>query len=173
MNGGTSLRLVDKVHPVPVFGPGVPSGGSGTSLPWYNLGSYNHVTFEITGTNASSGVTGCAVTLSQAQDTSGTNATQLLTLVQNWQNLATGSGNTGYGDTLTNVTLSSPTFTLSTTASTSFVYYVEVDTAELTSGYSTIQIQLANAAAQTITVVAYFSGARVGGGINHYPTALS
>jgi hypothetical protein len=173
MNGGTSLRLVDKAHPVPLFGPAVPSGGTGTTLPWLNLAMYNHVAFEITGTNAGSGVTGSAITLFQAQDVSGTNATPLLTLVQNWQNLATAPGNAGYSDTLVNVPLGSPTFTLSATASTSFLYYIEVDTAELTTGFSTIQIQLANAAAQTVTVVAYLTGSRVGGGINHYPTALS
>jgi hypothetical protein len=165
MNGGTSLRLVDKAHPVLVFGPGVPSTAS---TPWLNLAQYNHVTFEITGTNASGTVTGCALTLNQAQDTSGTNSTPLLTLVQNWAN-----ADISTGDTLVNNQLSSATFTLTTTSSKSFTYFIEVDATELTTGYSTIQIGLGNASNQTITVVAWLSGSRVGGGVNHYPTALS
>jgi hypothetical protein len=166
MNGGTSLRIVDKAHPVHVFAPAVPSSAA---PPWLNLGSYNHVAFVISGVNAASGVTPVAVTVNQAQDVAGTGS-KALPITQVWQDTDTGSG-----DTLTNQAVVSNTFTITSTVSKAFLYIIEIDAAELdtSNGFGTVQIGLANGAAQTLSVVAYMTGARVGGNYAHYPTALS
>ena len=132
------------------------------------MANYNHLTYVLSGTNAGSGVTAVAVTFNQAQDFAGTGVTPFAPL-QIWANLDLVTN----FDTLTNYPVISGTFTLTGTVSKNFQYIVEVDAQELISGYSTLQIVLANAAAQTLTVEVYGIGARVGYSVTHFPTFLS
>ena len=152
---GTSLRLVDNAHPVVIFGPVLPASGNGgtATVPWINLANYNHVTFVINCLNTTT-VTGSAITFNQASDTSATGSVAFSpTLV--WANTDTVTNT----DVLTQTAVVSGTFTTSAVNSKSSQYIVEIDTAELTSGLSCVQLCLGNAAATVISVVAICSGA--------------
>ncbi len=161
---GTGLRLVDHIHPVNVFPAAVPS----TSVSAYvNLANYNHVTFVIQVTNATT-VTGSAVTLTQALDTSGTTP-KALAFTTVYQDIDTATL-----DALAATAVTSNTFTTLTTNSKKALYIIEVDAAELdqANGYVALAVSMATGVAATLSVVAYLSGARFGGGVVNFPSAL-
>lgn len=161
---GTSLRLVDHVHPVQAFAAAVPSSANPA---YVNLAEYNHVTIVIEVVNAST-VTGSAVTLLQATNVSAGSAKALAfsTVYVN--------ADTGAGDALTATAVVSNTFTTQAVNSKKSLYIIEVDAAELdqANGFQCLQVGLGNAVSSTLAVTYYLSGARVGGGVANFPTAI-
>lgn len=161
---GTSLRLVDHIHPVMGFPTAVPS----TAVPQYvGLENYNHLTIVIEAINATT-VTGCAVTVNQAIDVGGDSA-KALAIATVWVN-----ADVTVNDTLVATPVVSNTFTMQAVNSKHSIYIIEIDAPELdqANAFDYVQVGLANATAQTVSVMYYLSGARVGGGVLNFPSAI-
>lgn len=162
MSAGT--RLIDRYKFVNGFGPALPS----TSVSSYvNLAEYNHLTILLDVENATT-VTGSAITLTQAQDVSGT-AAKALAFAVYFYNLDTVAS-----DTILQGAAASNTFTTTAVNSKSGQYFIEINAADLdiNNGFTTVKVNLATGVATTIGVDFLLSGARYGGNFAQFPSAL-
>jgi hypothetical protein len=162
MTAGT--RLVDRYKFVNGFGPALPST---SSTNYVDLDDYNHATVLINAENATT-VTGSAITLTQAQDVSGTGAKALAFSVY-FYNLDTVAS-----DTLVQGAASGNTFTTSAVNSKSAQYFIEINAADLdiNNGFSTVKVNLGTGVATVIGVDFIMSGARYGGNFAQFPSAI-
>ena len=158
-------RLVDRYKFANGFGPALPST---SATNYVNLAEYNHVTIILDVENATT-VTGSAITLSQAQDVSGTGV-KALNFATYFQNLDTVAS-----DTITQQSAASNTFTTLSTNSKSAQYIIEINAADLdiNNGFTTLKVNLATGVATSISVDFILSGARFGGNFAQFPTALT
>jgi hypothetical protein len=171
---GTGVRHVDIYKTELLL---IASSGNTTTL-WLDMNLFPHVTFFI-GVANSTGVTGAAITLNQAQSSTGTSSKALA-----YNNYFKGTG--GYasqvstGDVLTQVTGVSGTFTSATTASTNLLYAIEVQDTDLdltnttaSAPFNYVQLAIASGAVSaTFTVWAHLY-ARFSGNYAEIPTALT
>lgn len=163
MSSGT--RLIDRLKFVLGFPPAVPT----SATPAYvRLDNYNHVTIVLAGVNGGSGVTPTAVSLQQATSVGGAGAKPLGFA------RCFATPDTAAGDASADTPVASNTFTATGAASKSWVYVIEVDatTLDVNNGYDCLQVALGNAAAQTVSATYLLSGARVGGNVATFPSAI-
>lgn len=162
MASGT--RLIDRAKIVTGLDSIVPS----TSTPDYvSLKAYNHLTVIILVSNATT-VTGSAITLKQASAVAATGE-KALAFTKMWQNLDTGAT-----DTLVETAVTSSTFTTLTTNSKKAMYIIEVDATDLdvANSFDCVRAGTADATAATLTVLYILRGARYGGNVATFPSAI-
>jgi hypothetical protein len=162
MSSGT--RQVDKARIVTGLDSIVPS----TSTPRYiSMKGYNHLTVVILVLNATT-VTGSAITLKQASAVAATGE-KALAFAKMWANLDTAAG-----DTLTETAVASNTFTTLSTNSKHAMYVIEVDATDLdvANAFDCIRLGTGDATAATLTVLYFLTGARFGGNVATFPSAI-
>jgi hypothetical protein len=166
---GTGVRVVDAYKAEFLF-VGVPST---TTTLYVDLAYYSHLTFFFGVTNTT-GVTGSAITLSQASAVAGTGS-KALTYNNYFAGLGGYALQTAASDVLTQVTGVAGTFTTATTSSVNFLYAIEVhDTdLDLNNGFTCVRANLATAVNATIAVFVLGGVARYGGNYSINPSALT
>lgn len=168
------VRLVDLVK-FEFLGSGAPS--SFASL-WIDMNKYSHVTFVIGVANPGSGITTSAVTVNQAQSSTGTNSKALA-----YNNYFAGTGGfaaqTAASDVLTQVTGVSGTFNTATTVSTNFLYIIEVQDTDLdltnttaSAPFNWVQLAIATGGGSIFQEYA-LCYPRFGGNFSAFPSALT
>lgn len=160
----SGLRLVDKVKIVTGLAPITPS----SSTPDYvSMKLYKHLTAIILCDNATT-VTGSAITLKQATAVAGTSE-KALALTTYWANTDTDAG-----DTLSEATASSNTFTTDATNNKNLMYVLEVDAddLDLDNGFDCVRVGTGNATASVISVTYILSQPRYSGSVGDLPSAI-
>ena len=141
---------------------------SSASPKWVSMKGYNHATIIISFVNSTT-VTGAAIGLAQATAVAGTNS-KTLPFLYYWSNVDDSAS-----ALLTQNQATGNTFTTSAVNSKSGVYVieVEVDTLDMNNGFTSLQVTVGNATAQTIEVI-YLLGtsARFGGGYDSFINPL-
>lgn len=158
-------RLIDNAKIVVGLAPVVPS----SSTPDYvTMSLHNHFTAIISVKNATT-VTGSAITLKQATSAAG-GSEKALSFTKMWADTDVGAG-----DTLTETTVSSDTFTTGSTNSKDLLYIIEVnaETLDTANGFNWIRVGTGNATAATVSVVYVLSGSRYVGNFATMPTAIA
>lgn len=161
---GTGLRLIDKMKIVTGLDSVVPS----SSTPDYvSFKHYQHLTIVILVKNATT-VTGSAITLKQATAVAGTSE-KALAFSKMWANTDTGAG-----DTLTETTVSSDTFTTDATNSKNLMYVIEVNASDLdtANSFDCVRVGTGNATAATVTVLYILSEPSYAGSLGSLPSAI-
>jgi hypothetical protein len=166
---GTGTRLVDiyKVEALLVA-----SAGNTTTL-WVDMALHSHVTMIVIANNSTS-VTGAAITVNQAQDTSGTGSKALA--YNNYFSCTGGfAAQTAASDTWTQTTGVSGTFTTATTASKILAYMIEIQDTDLdlANGFKAVELAIASGAANTTFTVLAICYPRYGGNFANNPSALT
>jgi hypothetical protein len=169
---GYGVRHVDEYKTEFLFS-GTPS--TSTTL-WIDMDLFSHVTFFIAAANTT-GVSGSAITINQAQSSTGTN-TKALAFNTYWQGTGGYATQATTADALVSETATGGTFTTATTSSTNLLYVIEVQDTDLdltnttaSAPFNFIQLALATATATTITVIAHCYP-RFGGNYAAIPSAL-
>lgn len=148
------MRFIDHFKPVVGCAPAALATTAGDG-DYVSLENFNHITFVITVDNGAT-VTGGVVTLKQATAVAGTGEKELA--------FATMFANTdvGAGDTLTETTVTSNTFTTSTTDNKNLMYVIEVDAEDLDvdGGFDCVRIDVASMANAVGSVVYILSEPR-------------
>ena len=126
------------------------------------------VTSRSIGASRPSTVTGSAITLKQATAVAGTSE-KALAFTTYWSNIDTGAG-----DTLSEATASSNTFTTDATNSKNLMYVLEVDADDLDidNGFDCVRVGTGNATAATVTVLYILSQPRYSGSVGDLPSAI-
>ena len=140
-------RLSDKITVVEALAPVAPSSASPN---WLNLKLVKGCQVLISVKNSTT-VTGSAITLNQAKDTSGTSSKALA-----FSNVLVNADTaTNGGPSWTNTAVVSNTFTTTNTNSKNAQYLIDVDNSLLdkNNGFSCLQVGVANAVNTTISVV--------------------
>lgn len=125
-----------------------------SSTPDYiNMGLYQRALIVITVDNATT-VTGSAITLVQATSAAGASA-KAVAFTKMWANIDTGAG-----DTLTETTVTSNTFTTDTTNNKNLQYLIEVDASDLDqeNGFKFLRLGTGNAANCVLAAVYILEG---------------
>lgn len=163
----SGMRSVDKLKYVPAFKAGVPSSASPK---WVSLKGYQNVTIILKGVNTT-GVTGSAVTLNQAQKVDGANGNSKALVLDT----AFSSTDVANSVTLTQMTVSSNTFTTTNTANAWFIYAIEVkaDRLDMANGFDCLQVALGNAVNSTIDVTYVMGWPRYAGSYDEMTNPLS
>ena len=140
-------RISDKVTVVEALAPVTPSSASPN---WINLKLVKGCQVVLSVKNATT-VTGSAITLRQATDTSGTSAKALAFSSM----LVNADTATNGGPSWTNTAVTSNTFTTTSTNSKNALYVIDVDNTSLdkNNGFTCLQVALANATATTISAI--------------------
>jgi hypothetical protein len=147
-----NVRLVEQTKIVSAFGPATPSAAAPR---WVSLKNYERLTIVIQVLNGTT-VTGTAVALSQATAVAGTGA-DTLPFTRVWRNIDTAAN-----DTLTEVAVTSNTFTTDTTNSKPLLYVIEVMAEELSDGFDCVRVTLGNGANMSANVTYVLWPARYG-----------
>jgi hypothetical protein len=140
-------RLSDKVVVVEALAPQTPSSATPNYL---NLKLVKGCQVVISVKNSTT-VTGAAITLNQAKDTSGTSAKALA-----FSNVLVNADTaTNGGPSWTNTAVSSNTFTTTSTNSKNATYVIDVDNGSLdkNNGFYCLQVGVANAVNTAISVM--------------------
>jgi hypothetical protein len=166
---GTGVRHVDRYKTELLL---IASSGNTTTL-WVDMALYSHVTFYILVANTT-GVTGAAITVNQAKDTSGTSS-KALTFNNYFSAVAGFATQAATADVMTQTTGVSGTFTSATTASTNLLYAIEIQDTDLDLNnlFKTVQVAIASGAVNaTFTVIAHCYP-RFDGNFATIPSALT
>jgi hypothetical protein len=166
---GTGVRHIDRYKTEVLL---VASSGNTTTL-WIDMALYSHVTFFVVANNAT-GVTGAAITVNQAKDTSGTSSKALT--YNNYFSAVAGFGTqAATADVWTQTTGVSGTFTTATTASTILAYCIEIQDTDLdlTNLFKTVQVAIASGAVSTTFTVFAHCYPRFDGNYAALPSALT
>lgn len=158
-------RLIDNAKIVVGLAPVVPS----SATPDYvKLDNADHLTVVISVKNATS-VTGSAITLKQATSAAAAGE-KALAFTKMWADTDVGAG-----DTLTETTVTSNTFTTDSTNSKDLLYIIEVDASSLDvdNGFNWIRAGTGNATAATVSVLYILTGQRYSGNVALIPTAIA
>lgn len=159
-------RAVDAYILETLLAPQTPST---STSPWIDMSKFTRASILISVLNQSSGVTGSAVTLSQATSSAGAGS-KTLAFNTNWSYSWTST----QIDQLTKNTVSGNTFTTLTTGSASALYVIEVlDTdLDLTNGFNWIQVAYASAVNAEIASIGLLYP-RYGGNYQTNPSGLT
>lgn len=128
------IRLVDQAKIVMGCAPAALTSTAGDG-DYVSMKGYSKLSIILSVLNGST-VTGGTVTLKQASDVAGTGE-KALSFAKNWVNTDCGAG-----DTLTETTVSSDTFTTGTTNSKQLLYVMEVSSGDLdvANGFDCVRI---------------------------------
>jgi len=139
------MQQSNRVKSILGLGPTTPSSSTPKRI---NLKNVVRLKVVISGLNATT-VTGSAITLKQAVDSSGTSE-KALSFTTYYAN-----SDAGTSDTLTETTASSDTFTTTSTNSKSYVYVIDVNPASLdtNNSFNFFRVGTGNATATTLNVV--------------------
>jgi hypothetical protein len=152
-----NLQTVEGYNVIVAFAPGTPSSAD---PPYVSFRDYHRISVVILGDNATT-VTGSAVALVQATDTSGTGEKALaFTSVHRNIDVAAGSS-------LTEATVSSNTFTTVATDNKNSLYVIDItpDMLDIANGFDCVAVTLGNTTAQAVAAL-YLCGPKKGGGLN-------
>jgi len=147
-----NARLPDQCKIVTGFAPGTPS----TTTPDYvSLKNYARMSVIICVDNATT-VTGSAITLVQASDVSATGA-KALAFTKYFANTDTGAG-----DTLTETTATSNTFTTDNTNAKNLLYVIDIeaDDLDVSNSFDCVRAGTGDAANTVLSVVYVLYGSR-------------
>jgi len=162
----SGVRTVDKLKIVPAFFAAVPSAASPT---YVSMKGYNNLTIVLHWKNGSTSAAGSAITVNQAKYVNG-NGAKAVAIDYAWV-----SNDTANSVALTQLTVSSNTFTLDNTASGIGLGLVEIraDRMDLANGFTALEVGLANATNQTVEAI-YIMGnvPRYSGGMNSFMNPL-
>ncbi len=147
---------------------GFPPAASGTS-DYVSLKNFAKMTAILILDNATTPVTGSAITINEATTVAGGSATPLLVGTSK-----TGyrSVDTGAGDTLAAFAITSGTFTTDVTAAKNLLYVIEIDAADLSAGFDCIQIANASGSSTVIGIIYLLWPARFGAAAANQPSAI-
>lgn len=158
-------RLTDIAKVVTGYGPGTPS----TAVPDYvSLKGYGRCTIIIQVLNGST-VTGSAVTVKQASAVANTGEKALAF------SSVLANVDTGTGDTFTNTTVSSNTFTTNTTNSKGLLYVIDVteDMLDVANNFDCVRLGLGDAANTSICATYILHPAKFAAGGGPTPSAIT
>lgn len=161
----SNVNLTEQAKVVVALGPRVPS----SSTPdFVSLKGYNRCTVQIVQTKTT-GVTGSAITITQATDVSNTSG-KTLAFTEAFRALNTGAG--GNTDTLASFAVSSNTFTTDTTNSVTDLYVIELHEGMLDTAndFDCIRVNTGDAVNATIAVIYTLWPAKFGK--NQPPSAI-
>ena len=150
-------QAVEGYDVVLAFAPGTPSSANPT---YVSLKNYHRVTILVVGDNATT-VTGSAVALVQATDTSGTGE-KALGFDKVHRNIDTAAGTS-----LTEADVTSDTFTMTAVDNKNSLYAIDVtpDMLDIANGFDCVAVDLGNTTAQAVAAI-YLCGPKKGGGLN-------
>lgn len=148
-----NVRLTEVCKPVPGF-TGTPSTTAGT---YFSMKGASRATVFINVTNGST-VTGSAITLTQATAVANTGG-KTLGFTRMLANTDTGAG-----DTLTETTVSSNTFTTGTTNSKRLLYVLDIKATDLDvdGGFDCVRVNHGDGANTTLSVLVLLHPAKYG-----------
>lgn len=160
---GSGSALTDKIQIVEAFAPGTPSS---TTPDYISLKNVQELEVLIVADNGST-VTGSAVTLHQATAVAGTGV-KALAFDRYYANIDTAAG-----DTLTEATATSNTFTTDTTNAKNLMYRIPVDvsTLDTANGFDCFRVGLGNAA-NTVIAAYYIITPKYGGNATNFKSAI-
>jgi hypothetical protein len=152
-----NLQMVEGLDVIVAFAPGTPSSANPA---YVSFRDYHRISVVIVGDNATT-VTGSAVSLKQATDTSGTGE-KTLSFSSVHRNIDTAAGTS-----LTKATVSSDTFTTTAVDNKNSVYVIDVrpDMLDIANGFDCVAVDLGNTTAQAVAAL-YLCGPKKGGGLN-------
>lgn len=145
-----------------VVGLAPTSSVSGVTPDAVKMNNWNHLTIYILVDNGTS-PGGSAITLKQGSTSSPATA---LAFTKAWKNIDVAAG-----DTLTEFTVSSNTFTTDTTNDKNLLYVIEVDADDLTEGNNWVAVGVGNASNCAASVLYALSDSRYAG--DNQPTAIA
>lgn len=162
----SGVRTVDKLKLVPAFFAAVPASANPT---YVSMKGYNNLTIVLHWKNGT-GVTGSAITVNQAKfvNANGAKACGV--------DLAWVSNDTANSVALTQLTVSSNTFTLGNTANGLGIALLEIraDRLDMANGFTALQVGLANATNQTVEAMYIMGGPpRFSGGMNSFMNPIT
>ena len=150
-------QAVEGMDVIVAFAPGTPSSAN---PPYVSFKNYHRISVVIVGDNATT-VTGSAVTLVQATDTSGTGE-KALSFSKVHRNIDVAAANT-----LEEADVTSDTFTTTAVDNKNSVYVIDIrpDMLDIDNGFDSVAVNLGNTTAQAAAAF-YLCGPKKAGGLN-------
>lgn len=152
-----NLQTVEDYNVIVAFAPGTPSSAN---PPYVSFRDYHRISVIILGDNATT-VTGSAVSLKQATDTSGTGE-KALSFASVHRNIDVAAAST-----LAKATVTSDTFTTTAVDNKNSLYVIDIrpDMLDIANGFDCVSVDLGNTTAQAVAAL-YLCGPKKSGGLN-------
>lgn len=152
-----NAQTVEGYNVIVAFAPGTPSSAD---PPYVSLRDYHRVSILIVGDNATT-VTGSAIALVQATDTSGTSE-KALSFDKVHRNIDVAAS-----ATLTEADVTSDTFTTTAVDNKNSLYVIDItpDMLDIDNGFDCVAVTIGNTTAQAVAAI-YLCGPKKSGGLN-------
>jgi hypothetical protein len=152
-----NAQMVEGYNVIVAFAPGTPSSAD---PPYVSLRDYHRVSVIIVGDNATT-VTGSAIALVQATDTSGTGE-KALSFDAVHRNIDVAAGSS-----LAEAAVSSDTFTTTAVDNKNSLYVIDItpDMLDIDNGFDCVAVTIGNTTAQAVAAI-YLCGPKKSGGLN-------